>query len=184
MTSEFHIIWEEMSHFIEWQLTLFHPPVKNIDNKNLKIRLTTSNSMHVTFHTHTHTHTHIYIWTHMHALTLSLLNTHFYWILKCLSRAAVFGYLVNLMWDWFKLMKYNIVSCTSCHHDIKRKEKGHLTTGQFSVIPNISEMLMIVTMNDHSMACQTSWNNLGCTETKSKVHRPYITIVYYKPIFW
>ena len=52
MTSEFYIIWEEMNHFIEWQFTLFHPPVKNTDNKNLKIRLTTSNSTHVTFDTY------------------------------------------------------------------------------------------------------------------------------------
>ena len=120
----------------------------------------------------------------MHALTLSWLNTHFYWILKCLSHAAIFGYLVNLVWDSFKLMKYNIVSCTSCHHDIIRKEKGHLTTGQLSVIPNISKMLMIVTMIDHSMVGQTSWNNLRHTETKSKVHRPYMTILYYKPMLW
>jgi hypothetical protein len=53
-------------------------------------------------------------------------------------------------------MKYNIVGCTSCHHDIIGKEKGHLTTGKLSVIPNISEMLKIVTMIDQSMVGQTS----------------------------
>jgi hypothetical protein len=53
-------------------------------------------------------------------------------------------------------MKYNTVSCTSCHHDITRKEKGHLTNGKLSVIPNISEILKIVTMNDQNMVGQTS----------------------------
>jgi hypothetical protein len=86
------------------------------------------------------------------------------------------------MWDLFKLMKYNIVSCTSCHHDITRKEMGHLTNGQLSVIPNISEIPKTVTMNNQSMVGQTTWNNL--VHAKSKVHRPYMAILHYKPMLW
>jgi len=52
-------------------------------------------------------------------------------------------------------MKYNVVSCTSCQHDITRKEKGYLTNGQLSVIPNISEMLKIMIMIDQRMVGQT-----------------------------
>ena len=81
-------------------------------------------------------------------------------------------------------MKYSIVSCTSYHHDITRKKKGHLTAGQLSVIHNKSERAEVVTMIDHSMVVQTPWNTVGHTETNSKVHRPYMTLLSCKLMLW